>query len=322
MHLEWRVAGLKTLFENSKGESKSKCVKSALFDSHRWQIFFYPNSGNHFPPHSLTFPLNTLSIAGHEQYSSIYLSCEPTADEKEKGAAEALRGNSTNTQFGTDPLKSTPISTGHAGSGSSSHIKPTTEGKTPWRRDGKFKFTFEARSLDRRMTFKQMEATDHSFSDTARNWGYQNFWKRSDAWFNNRELRTFHSALLRLTVSLLQLLFERMSVSSPSVYPNRLIRDSEFVKLTSCVDTGCLPADLHHHLLPHRSLPSTTSLPPAHSERSRPRIRKSLRRSDLFRRRIPYPAHWRTVRWNGRERETIVCFEEDSQRSLRIFRYQ
>lgn len=199
VHLEWRVAGLKNLFENSKGESKSKCVKSALFDSHRWQIFFYPNSGNQVPPHSLLAPLTTLHPPGHEQYSSIYLSCEPTADEKEKGAAEALRGNSTTAQFGTDPLKSTPASTGsHAGSGSSSHIKPTTEGKTPWRRDGKFKFTFEARSLDRRMTFKQMEATDHSFSDTARNWGYQNFWKRSDAWFNNRKCLACQSALPRL----------------------------------------------------------------------------------------------------------------------------
>lgn len=29
----------------------------------------------------------------------------------------------------------------------------------------------QARSLDKRMTYKQMEANDHSFSDTARNWG-------------------------------------------------------------------------------------------------------------------------------------------------------
>lgn len=56
-NLEWKVSGLKNLFENSKGESKSKCVKSALFDSHRWQIFFYPNSGQSIaawnPPLSL-----------------------------------------------------------------------------------------------------------------------------------------------------------------------------------------------------------------------------------------------------------------------------
>lgn len=69
--LEWKVSNLKNLFEQSKGEAKSKCVKvrfclpllspgarsltpispspaiataqqSALFDNHRWQIFLYP----------------------------------------------------------------------------------------------------------------------------------------------------------------------------------------------------------------------------------------------------------------------------------------
>lgn len=60
------------------------------------------------------------------------------------------------------------------------------------------------------MTFKQMEAHDHSFSDTARNWGYANFLspshlplgvqlrehdsrfvspERSDAYFNNPSVR-------------------------------------------------------------------------------------------------------------------------------------
>lgn len=36
--LDWKVTNLKHLFESSKGDSKSKCVKSALFDSHRWQV--------------------------------------------------------------------------------------------------------------------------------------------------------------------------------------------------------------------------------------------------------------------------------------------
>lgn len=64
--LEWKVSGLKTLFEQSKGDVKSKCIKSAPFDSNRWQgqsasrspgttglltvsphpVFFYPNSGH------------------------------------------------------------------------------------------------------------------------------------------------------------------------------------------------------------------------------------------------------------------------------------
>ncbi|GAB1521561.1 hypothetical protein RhiTH_004658 [Rhizoctonia solani] len=65
--LEWTVRNLKQLFENSKGEQKSKVVKSAIFGGGRWQVLFYPNSG-------------------HEGggYISLYLSCEPTSDEKEK----------------------------------------------------------------------------------------------------------------------------------------------------------------------------------------------------------------------------------------------
>ncbi|KAB5589115.1 hypothetical protein CTheo_7444 [Ceratobasidium theobromae] len=55
--LEWTVRNLKQLFESSRGEQKSKVVKSAIFGG-----------------------------GGHEGggYISLYLSCEPTADEKEK----------------------------------------------------------------------------------------------------------------------------------------------------------------------------------------------------------------------------------------------
>ncbi|KAG8685884.1 hypothetical protein FRC11_009894 [Ceratobasidium sp. 423] len=65
--LEWTVRNLRQLFENSKGEQKSKVVKSAVFGGGRWQVLFYPNSG-------------------HEGggFISLYLSCEPTSDEKEK----------------------------------------------------------------------------------------------------------------------------------------------------------------------------------------------------------------------------------------------
>lgn len=43
--------------------------------------------------------------------------------------------------------------------------KETSNRSGPWRREGKFKFTFEAKSVDRRVTFKSMDASDHSFSD-------------------------------------------------------------------------------------------------------------------------------------------------------------
>ncbi|KAH7098623.1 hypothetical protein BKA62DRAFT_832360 [Auriculariales sp. MPI-PUGE-AT-0066] len=68
---EWKLRGLKALFEASKGDQKSKVTKSSKFDDGRWQILFYANSGN---------------VSGNETgntYCSLYLSCEPTPDEEE-----------------------------------------------------------------------------------------------------------------------------------------------------------------------------------------------------------------------------------------------
>ncbi|SCV67208.1 BQ2448_5854 [Microbotryum intermedium] len=193
--LDWKVTNLKVLFESSKGDTKSKCVKvesagdcsrrfpllaqSALFDNHRWQIFLYPNSGI-------------------EQYVSLYLSCEPTAAEKERGAAERAGWSSSNTATGPPPgLAVSGAAAGRQSGGSGALSKDV---KGPWRREGNFKFTFEARTVDRRMTFKQMEANDHSFSDSARNWGYANFWKRSDAYYNNPQVRLADAFLISCTI--------------------------------------------------------------------------------------------------------------------------
>ncbi|EPS98449.1 hypothetical protein FOMPIDRAFT_1031468 [Fomitopsis schrenkii] len=66
--LEWTVGNLKTLFEESKGEAKSKVTKSVKFGGGKWQILFYPNSG---------------IIAEGQSYISLYLFCEPTAKERE-----------------------------------------------------------------------------------------------------------------------------------------------------------------------------------------------------------------------------------------------
>ncbi|KAF9505097.1 hypothetical protein BS47DRAFT_1368336 [Hydnum rufescens UP504] len=65
--LEWTVRGLKQLFDSSKGELKSKVTKSIKFGGGRWQVLFYANSG-------------------HEggNFVSLYLSCEPTEEEKER----------------------------------------------------------------------------------------------------------------------------------------------------------------------------------------------------------------------------------------------
>ncbi|KZT42659.1 hypothetical protein SISSUDRAFT_1041276 [Sistotremastrum suecicum HHB10207 ss-3] len=64
--LEWKVTGLKTLFDGSVGEAKSKVTKSARFGGGRWQILFYANSGT-----------------DGGAYVSLYLSCEPTIEERE-----------------------------------------------------------------------------------------------------------------------------------------------------------------------------------------------------------------------------------------------
>ncbi|KAG1772339.1 hypothetical protein EDD22DRAFT_860612 [Suillus occidentalis] len=63
---EWTLRGLKNIFESSKGESKSKVTKSVRFGHGRWQILFYANSGTE-----------------GGGYVSLYLSCEPTAEEKD-----------------------------------------------------------------------------------------------------------------------------------------------------------------------------------------------------------------------------------------------
>ncbi|GAA6007942.1 hypothetical protein JCM11491_006550 [Sporobolomyces phaffii] len=167
VQLEWKVNNLRQLFESTKGEAKSKCVKSPLFDNSRWQIFLYPNSG-------------------HEQYLSLYLSAEPTAFERERGASESAMYDLP-PKSGKDKDKDKD--------------KEKEKEKAPWRRDGKFKFTFEARDLNRRLTFKSMEADNHSFSSKERNWGYQSFWRRSEAYYNNPATRTSDAFLIICTIT-------------------------------------------------------------------------------------------------------------------------
>ncbi|KAI0056539.1 hypothetical protein BV25DRAFT_1864558 [Artomyces pyxidatus] len=70
---EWTVRGLKSIFDSSKGEAKSKVTKSVKFGGGRWQascVLFYANSG-------------TGSTADSSGYISLFLSCEPTQEEKE-----------------------------------------------------------------------------------------------------------------------------------------------------------------------------------------------------------------------------------------------
>ncbi|GAA5978850.1 hypothetical protein JCM11641_003586 [Rhodosporidiobolus odoratus] len=163
VQLEWKVGNLKQLFEQTKGDAKSKCVKSALFDNSRWQVFLYPNSG-------------------HEQYVSLYLSCEPTAMERERALAEQAGGIGGTSTSGDEG-------------------KGKDKERVPWRRDGKFKFTFDVRSLDRRVTFKQMEADNHSFTWRERNWGYASMISRREAYYNNPNTRNADAFLVVCTIT-------------------------------------------------------------------------------------------------------------------------
>ena len=42
--LEWRLSNLKSIFETSRGEAKSRCIKSSVFGDGKWEIYFYANS--------------------------------------------------------------------------------------------------------------------------------------------------------------------------------------------------------------------------------------------------------------------------------------
>lgn len=66
--------------------------------------------------------------SGHDNYVSLYLSCEPTQAEKERALAE-------------------PPSVG-AADGNVAAKEGKEKDRIPWRRDGKFKFTFEVRAHD------------------------------------------------------------------------------------------------------------------------------------------------------------------------------
>jgi len=164
-------SNLKHIFDSSKGDTKSKCVKSAFFGQGKWQVFFYPNSG-------------------HDQYCSLYLSCQPTTEEFEKAAVYQLTKHSL--------LPSSASSSNL--SPNSSHLKPLDPNQVPWQREGLFKFTFEIKSLDRRTTYKTMEANDHAFSHEARNWGWAQYWRRNDAYYSNPSAKYNDAFLICCTI--------------------------------------------------------------------------------------------------------------------------
>ncbi|KAI5896671.1 uncharacterized protein SCHCODRAFT_02615508 [Schizophyllum commune H4-8] len=81
----WTVKGLKALFDASKGDAKSKATKSPRFGPDgRWQVLLYPNAGS-------PFTKDNVPASGSDAlqgFISLFLSCEPTAEERERAAAD------------------------------------------------------------------------------------------------------------------------------------------------------------------------------------------------------------------------------------------
>ncbi|ORY26879.1 hypothetical protein BCR39DRAFT_539919 [Naematelia encephala] len=135
--LEWRITGMKATYDQSRGDAKSKCIKSAVFGDadNLWEVLWYPNSG----------------VQGGE-YASLYLSCVPTAQERDQGL-----GN-----------------------------KWTRKGLW-W-----FRFEIKSTIPDDRtgkvVTLATKDASDHTFAVKTANWGWQQFAKRDQLFLHNTVL--------------------------------------------------------------------------------------------------------------------------------------
>lgn len=141
--LEWTVRNLKQLFDASKGEQKSKVHKSVRFGGGRWQILLYPNSG-------------------HEGgYVSLYLSCEPTQEEKE---------NAINGKWVRDGLF-------------------------------KFSFDLKTVNRASPGVFNTKEACDHAFSYKTANWGWAQFAKRDAVYYSAPQVRAADAFLIVCTIT-------------------------------------------------------------------------------------------------------------------------
>ncbi|EAU85915.2 hypothetical protein CC1G_02938 [Coprinopsis cinerea okayama7 len=145
---DWKLKGLRTLFESTRGEAKSKVARSGKFDNGRWQILFYANAGLPKDPNC------------PDGYISLYLSCDPTPEEREIGLADSGR----------------------------------------WVREGNYKFSFELRNLDKSTLYSSKEASNHSFSSRTANWGWAQFARRDTIYYNCPPIRAQDAMLITCNV--------------------------------------------------------------------------------------------------------------------------
>ncbi|KAI0036478.1 hypothetical protein K488DRAFT_41045 [Vararia minispora EC-137] len=162
---EWRLRDLHSLFEASKGETKSKVTKSVLFGNGRWQVLltwrltpvrvrssqvlFYANAGTGSALDS---------TSGH---ISLFLSCEVSAT----GILIILCVHSR------------------------------------WIREGVWKFTFEIYDLAKSQQFNMKEAQNHTFSYKTANWGWAQFSRRDTVYYSRNAVKNADAFLITCTIS-------------------------------------------------------------------------------------------------------------------------
>ncbi|KAL9933115.1 hypothetical protein V8E36_007833 [Tilletia maclaganii] len=193
--LEWPLTGLKQLFDSSKGDHKSKVVKSPVFGGGRWTVLFYAQSGS-------------------DQYCSLYLNAEPL--EHERINPLLTSNNASGSSSGA---------AGGSGSASGSgryHGNPRkSEGNSDenlWIREGLFRFTFtisvvgnkDAEPLGRK------EANDHVFSHKTSNWGWASFARRADVFYNQSLVKQADAFLITVQISTV---YEKPRMFKPVGHP-------------------------------------------------------------------------------------------------------
>ncbi|KAF8798781.1 hypothetical protein BYT27DRAFT_7202475 [Phlegmacium glaucopus] len=145
---EWTLRGLKTLFDSTKGDKKSKVTKSIRFGGNRWQILFYANAGQ-------------TKDGAEGGFVSLYLSCEPTPEEKEAALSES--------------------------------------GK--WIREGVYKFSFELRNVGGIVLCNLKEAQNHSFTYKTANWGWAQFARRDGVYYQSMPVKAQDAFVIICTIT-------------------------------------------------------------------------------------------------------------------------
>ncbi|CAH7667576.1 hypothetical protein BY996DRAFT_4579384 [Phakopsora pachyrhizi] len=269
--LEWKISNLKSVFDSSKGETKSKCIRSSYFGDGKWQVFFYPNSG-------------------HEQYCSLYLSCQPTSEELERGATLVKSSSRKALSLSYDLILKNQSLTelfAHQILAIDSHRRNIDLSQVPWHREGLFKFTFEIKSLDRRTNYKTMEANDHAFSHEARNWGWAQYWRRNDAYYSNTSAKYNDSFLICCTI----VYSPSPPISPPSPLVLKKLIPIDLLEAYSSLFNEPLYSDVCFEIIrPRRNLPGSNNFNENDRERKKSKIVRRLyaskkiliRRSEYF----------------------------------------